>query len=109
MFTLLVNNAVFEYPSVVIESSPVRGVSVFQDLPNTDVIPLTISQVGFQCNARGMYLPYYYTLDELYQLVAVTRGLLPVFMGVAYPILFLVILGLISTAVGNLIADRIFK
>ncbi len=36
-------------------------------------------------------------------------AVIPVFLGTAYPLLFLVMVGFLSTVIGNVIADCIFK
>ncbi len=82
LFTLLVPGAVFDYPSVFVEVTPSKGVSIFQILPNNANEYFDDDEVSDACAAKGMYLPFYYTIDELYQLAAVTRGVLPCFMAV---------------------------
>ncbi len=81
-FTLLVDNAIFDYPSVFVPVSPARGVSLFQILPNNANTYFSFEEVVDACALKGMFLPFYYTIDELNQLAAVTRDYLPIFMGV---------------------------
>ncbi len=78
--TLLVPGSIFDSPSIYIEVLPASGVPVFETFPNTE--PLTIVDEEIQCTLEGMFLPYYYTPDELRQLTLNSIGEFPVLMGI---------------------------
>lgn len=83
LFTLLVPGAVFDYPSIYIESLPLHGASIFQILSTSSQIPkpLTVSDVSLDCLVDGMLLPYFHTGDELNQLTLTSQNVLPIVMG----------------------------
>lgn len=81
IFTLFVQNAVFDYPSVYVDFSPAKDVPIFRYFEDATERE-TYVQCVVSCASIGMYMPYYETIDTLNQLLVDTRGFLPVFMGV---------------------------
>lgn len=81
IFTLLVENAIFDYPSVYVAAKPERGSSIFRFYPN-NLTPETITEARVSCASQGMLLPYFYTLDEINQFVVDTTDRKPVFINV---------------------------
>ncbi len=82
LYTLLVDGAIFDYPSVFIETLPIKGSGIYKVLPNTADEYLNYGEVEDKCIEIGMKIPYYYSPDELNQLALESRGLLPIFMSV---------------------------
>lgn len=84
LYTLLVPGATFDYPSVYINALPVRGISIFLIIPDEGkgVHAHTYTETETMCQANGMIVPVYYSVDELTQLIAESRYLYPVFMSV---------------------------
>ncbi len=84
IFTLWTDNAVLDYPSVYVETIPLKGSSIFkifeENTAEEDYVAARAS-----CNSQGMFMPYFYTLDELLQLIVETKNILPVFIGVDTP------------------------
>ena len=77
--TLLVPDSIVSYPSIYITVLPAAGVPIFEFFSNA--VLYNASQVAIQCLTEGMFLPYYYTGDELNQLVLTTESVsFPVFM-----------------------------
>lgn len=81
IFSLNTDGAIFNYPSVYVETTPLRGSSVFRFFDNNN-IPETWEESKDSCNSQGMYLPYFFTLDEINQFIVDTNQFKPVFIGV---------------------------
>lgn len=84
IFTLWTENAILDYPSVYVETIPLRGSSIFK-LYEDNTSEEDYTQARASCNSQGMFMPYFFTLDEILQLIVETRTILPVFIGVDTP------------------------
>lgn len=84
-YTLLVDGAVWEYPSVFIDRSPADGEGVFVNPPNLEDEWLTESEIQTECYAEAATMPYYLSSDELNQLLQENLGEYPIFVPVTYP------------------------
>lgn len=84
IFTLFVDGAIFDYPSVYVDFVPAKDVPIFRFYED-NVDRETYDQCVVSCASVGMYMPYYQTIDDLSQLLIDTRTRLPIFMGVDTP------------------------
>lgn len=86
LYTLLVPGAIFAYPSVYVNALPVRGVSIYQIVPNelgdASTTQHAFADVEAVCEQNGMAVPFFFAIDELAQLISETIGALPVFVSV---------------------------
>jgi hypothetical protein len=85
VYTLLTPGAVWDPPSVTIDASPISGASIFIN-PTPDVTWQTVDNITDLCLESAARLPFYFTSDELDQLISVNPGSRkPILMGVGEP------------------------
>ena len=87
VYTLLTPGAIWDPPSVSIDSSPISGASIFIN-PDPETTWQTVNNVTELCLVSVAKLPYYFTADELDQLVSINEGATdrkPILMGVGTP------------------------
>ena len=80
IITLLIDNAIYEYPYVSIDRVPRTNAPIFIDPVNT--LYLNETEVSALCVLNGLKEAYYYTSDELNQLVLINRGRFPLFLSI---------------------------
>jgi hypothetical protein len=81
-WTTIVPGAIWEYKSVYPPKAPRNGAPVFSQPPNRLQEQLTIADVGLECEINQALVAYYYTSDELTQLLRLTKNTYPIFMSV---------------------------
>lgn len=81
IYSLLTPSAIFNYPSVYVQTIPLRGSSIFK-LFTDNVAPEDFEEALDSCNSQGMTLPFFFTVDEISQFLVETRVTVPVFTGV---------------------------
>jgi hypothetical protein len=81
-WTTVVPGAIWEYKSVYPPKAPRNGAPVFSQPQNRLSEQLTIDEVELDCAVNQALVAYYYTSDELTQLLRLTKNTYPVFMSV---------------------------
>lgn len=78
LYTLLVPGSVYAYPSVLINALPPKGQNIFTQLGTTLFQWLTFNDTSDDCSLNGMYLPFWFTVDEFTQFAYETANDWPV-------------------------------
>jgi hypothetical protein len=79
VWTLMVPSAVWNYPSIYIDAAPAQGSSLFFET-TPPPLPTAFEDSRALCAAEAAYLPFFFTSDELTQLVR--TSLFPVLMSI---------------------------
>lgn len=82
LYTLLLDGAIYDYPSVYIQATPIGQSPIFDIIENVANEHLSYNDIDDICSLNAMFMPYYYTADELTQLIQTTKYTLPVFLAV---------------------------
>jgi hypothetical protein len=81
-YTLQVDLAPWDYPSVFINTPPQAGDGLFVNPVNTLNLQLTYEEVLDECTLEASFVPYYLTADELNQMLRKNIQLEPFFIAV---------------------------